>query len=553
MIEISDDSDSEYKAGTSGSKQPHTSGFVDLDSDEESDESSDSVQWVEEESESEPDLDCDHWDDDCTICDLKPSTKLIQGYHLMPTCIRDLPEKRMKMSAELNDVFCNSEYVQKLCDNFQNGNAFIDKECEMILDPWKVLVCNDVVSNVDVLNNVREEFNEISWNERKMDLYEFFQSRDLRKEQGFKNINCIYELIKGDLMKFVAKLCGLELVDASATCSFYSDSDFLLVHDDQQDTRAVAFVLYLTGEEGWDENWGGALELFDRNSQNQPNVCTRRVIPKNNRLVLFPVSDHSYHQVNEVRSKNYCRLSINGWFHTKEPLKFETPTYEKPKCGILSDTLQIVENNEINLEDWVGPRFLNEAYIGDIQGYMEESSQLSLATFFNSNKMKRVVEVLNSQDLVWKHMGPPNRHNYEYLDLEQELPQILKNFLALFKSTDFMQLLMQYTHLELVNFRYELQKWTPGCYSLLGDQEAKNRLDLSISMGDLEVIGGKTQYVTLEDEVQQALVTIDVDGSLNLVYGDTAKYISFVSHQSKSKAYYTLTASYFETEEDDEN
>lgn len=83
----------------------------------------------------------------------------------------------------------------------------------------------------------------------------------------------------------------------SATCSLYSDTDYLLVHDDRQDDRMVAYVMYFTGKDDWNPKHGGALQLFSKDSNGQPLDAVRDVFPANNQLVFFPVTNDSYHQV----------------------------------------------------------------------------------------------------------------------------------------------------------------------------------------------------------------------------------------------------------------
>jgi Rps23 Pro-64 3,4-dihydroxylase Tpa1-like proline 4-hydroxylase len=53
--------------------------------------------------------------------------------------------------------------------------------------------------------------------------------------------------------------------------------------------RRINVLLYLN--EGWQEEWGGILELWDENMQQ----CQQRVLPLLNRCVIFNTTDHSYH------------------------------------------------------------------------------------------------------------------------------------------------------------------------------------------------------------------------------------------------------------------
>lgn len=59
-----------------------------------------------------------------------------------------------------------------------------------------------------------------------------------------------------------------------------------------------AFVLYLTGNEGWNPDWGGALQLFSTNEAGEPKEHVKDIIPANNQFIFFPVTNKSFHQVN---------------------------------------------------------------------------------------------------------------------------------------------------------------------------------------------------------------------------------------------------------------
>lgn len=71
----------------------------------------------------------------------------------------------------------------------------------------------------------------------------------------------------------------------------------MLVHDDQREDRLVAFILYLTGPDGWHENKGGSLDLLNKDANGYPKDIVKNILPSNNQFVFFPVSADSYHQV----------------------------------------------------------------------------------------------------------------------------------------------------------------------------------------------------------------------------------------------------------------
>lgn len=95
----------------------------------------------------------------------------------------------------------------------------------------------------------------------------------------------------------MSTITGFELTQISATCSLYSNTDYLLVHDDQREDRRVAFILYLTDNYGWNQADGGCLHLFSKDHAGQPSEVVRSVVPANNQLIFFPVTNDSYHEV----------------------------------------------------------------------------------------------------------------------------------------------------------------------------------------------------------------------------------------------------------------
>lgn len=80
--------------------------------------------------------------------------------------------------------------------------------------------------------------------------------------------------------------------------------------------------------------------------------------------------------------------------------------------------------------------------------------------------------------------------------------------------------------------------------------QEKNELDLIVYFGcpkPSDVIGARTQYVTIEDEIQNALITLDPEeNNLNIVYRDSARFTKYYSKQSKCQCFYTLVCSYSE-------
>ena len=72
--------------------------------------------------------------------------------------------------------------------------------------------------------------------------------------------------------------------------------DVLLCHDDELEGRRVAYILYLVDED-WNSEDGGGLDLFNVDSNGQPDKITATVQPEWNSLAFFAVTPTSFHQV----------------------------------------------------------------------------------------------------------------------------------------------------------------------------------------------------------------------------------------------------------------
>ncbi|CAG9856822.1 unnamed protein product [Phyllotreta striolata] len=518
-------------------------------------ESKEKFSYFAESSDCETEHECDNWDDDCRVVVTKTSSLL--GYdQLSPTNgnTHGPPPKRHKISAEIRSNLLPEAFVNEIKLHWNKNETFKNQDVELIVDPFKVLVINDFVHDADFLNHIREEFYDLDWNARNMDLYEFFQSKDL-KYLNSEYISAVYEFLNSDVRNWVSNLMGFDLTHISTTCSLYSNTDYLLVHDDQREDRMVAFVLYLTGKNGWNSSKGGALQLFNKDEKGQPMEVAREIFPANNQLVLFPVTNDSYHQVAEVTTIDDTRLSINGWFHVRIPPTFITPPYSPLENGLYSKNTLKAKDVDIDLDSWVSEDYLDRKTIKMIQKHIEENSEISLRKFLKTECFDEIKRALNEQDIKWISIGPPNRYCYDKVDLTN-LPHIIERFLNLFQSKQMFSLLKHYTDLDLTehsaSMRFELQRWKIGSFSLLSDFDwnEKNELDLIFHVGcsnSADIIGARTQYVTIEDEIQNALITLEPEeNNLNIIYRDSARFTKYFSKQSKCKQFYTLICSYSE-------
>jgi Rps23 Pro-64 3,4-dihydroxylase Tpa1-like proline 4-hydroxylase len=110
--------------------------------------------------------------------------------------------------------------------------------------------------------------------------------------------------------------------------------------------RRLNLLLYLNTE--WREEWGGKLELWDRDVK----VCHHSVTPALNRCVIFETSDHSFHGVTAVTcpptaSRNsfaiycYTREAPAGWAGRSHSTIFKARPDEVLKKHVLMPVEQL--------------------------------------------------------------------------------------------------------------------------------------------------------------------------------------------------------------------
>lgn len=131
--------------------------------------------------------------------------------HLMPTCARD-PElhqnKRQKLSLEIKTELLCPNFINNFKKTWNQNVSLSNQHLELIVDPFKVCVIQDFLSNKELVENIRQEFYELDFNPRSMDLYEFFQSKDL-KYLNSEHLNNFYDFLRTNVMSWVWSACGL--------------------------------------------------------------------------------------------------------------------------------------------------------------------------------------------------------------------------------------------------------------------------------------------------------------------------------------------------------
>jgi len=159
-----------------------------------------------------------------------------------------------------------------------------------------------------VLNALMKE----EFTEKNSDLYQFKQTiNDIKSADN----NLLYEFYlffsSKEFLDYINKITGIKINEIDMSGFIYGQSDYLLPHDDQLEGRKIAYVVNLS--EKFTRKDGGRLQFFSTKDK-KPFKTTKSYSPNFGNLVLFKVSDISFHQVEEVMSRKE-RISFAGWFH----------------------------------------------------------------------------------------------------------------------------------------------------------------------------------------------------------------------------------------------
>lgn len=355
--------------------------------------------------------------------------------------------------------------------------------------PFTLGVISKFLRTPTIISDLVEEIQDMQLTRKRMDLYEFYQSTDLANIETPLLAQFYMQLTK-QVRPLMEELTGRRLTHVSVSCSMYNCGDRLLVHDDRLGDRIVAYVFYLSpwaGAERWTPEMGGALELFNCDGNGDPIYpIADSVSPKNNQFVFFKVGEQSFHQVGEVTSLDYPRITINGWFHGP-PMKNQELSSPKLRAEALIPRLFPPVPDNIILGEWINENYLNAKVKQSIQEHIEQKSEASLQEFLVPDYFEFLkAQFINNTDNRWHHAGPANQRNVDLLQLNTARGPI-RDLITLLKSASFFHLLHEYTELDLSGPKMrqptctvEISRLTANSYSMLDDSmsQLEDTLDL---------------------------------------------------------------------------
>lgn len=498
---------------------------------------------------------------------------------------------------------------QTIKNAFEGSTALDESMGNSVNDPFRCITLYEFLKSesqptMEFFVQLRKELEGLEMFEKNNDLYRFHQSEDLKLCKG-EAISAIRKLFNEEVRQLMIDVTGISLNETvNLTYSVYQQGDVLLCHDDELDTRRIAFVLYISPE--WSVEDGGALNLFNTDTNGCPNKIVHSLVPRENAFLFFEVAPNSYHEVAEILSKDRKRLSINGWFHADE-LIIRPPPYVEPPIALESPG----DIDSVEFFSWINPMYLDPETQLQIQEAFEDSSELSLDNFFSIDKYTELCEAMNLES-NWQLKGPANKRRYFTYVGEND---IVTKCLAIMKSEAMFLVLSQLTGLKLhplaegdesdaesgpsnskkakveksngdgpsnsngakvqesnevgngseknqgtANCIAEFRKFDLGCYTLLHDTDSQvTAADYCL---DVEIFfnlhqwspefGGSTNYI-VRGEDESLLEINPKPNCLALIYRDpdSIRFMKYLNHidaenNQKRKGFQDLNATYYE-------
>ena len=187
----------------------------------------------------------------------------------------------------------------------------VDKLPKIKSRPFKHVVVKNFLDS-PTLDLVIDALAGLEYDFKESDLFSYWASIDLT-DINHPAINILRDDLGGEIWrkKVAESFKAKKLSSIDMAAYVYGLGDFLLPHDDQVEGRIIAYSLHLTPE--ITEKMGGALNIFKANDAGKSKLVDS-IIPEYNSLIMFEVSDSSWHQVSEIML-DIQRLTVTGWYH----------------------------------------------------------------------------------------------------------------------------------------------------------------------------------------------------------------------------------------------
>lgn len=379
------------------------------------------------------------------------------------------------------------------------------------------------------LASVRDELTQEEFFPKSNDLYDFFQTEDLKLATTPALMRLKDTLYGKEFLKFMETVSGCKLTSKVDMAGLlFPQGGNLLCHDDELEGRRIAYILYMVSD--WEKGDGGTLDFYSVDNHLEPAKVVHSFVPQWNTFLFFEVRPESFHQVSEILADKE-RISISGWFHGT-PLKRE----KEPPLEILST--KPISSEGVDLKQWIHPQYLKPAVIQQIRAHFDGNASVELQQFLLEKQFAHIQSALSEQK--WSQKGPANRRQYSI-----SLPSgVLAKFEQLLTSTEFAQYLKQLTGFSPQYYASELRRFSHSDYTLLHDRVAhQSGLDAYFFSHPhwKEEMGGVLTYLDGDEEL---VTLIPHENSFALVMRNKGvqRFVKYLNAQAESPRYeFSLT------------
>lgn len=156
----------------------------------------------------------------------------------------------------------------------------------------------------------------------------FIYDNPFEKKKALKFVppasKSVFDQITSDsFIEYLKTLTGISNLETDpylhgAGLHLYENGSFLTKHLDYSinpksgKQRRLNLILYL---DDWDPSHGGALELYDASTK----LVTKKIYPKQNRVVIFETNDYSLHGVEKIHGPPGINRRILTCFYVSDP------------------------------------------------------------------------------------------------------------------------------------------------------------------------------------------------------------------------------------------
>ena len=152
-------------------------------------------------------------------------------------------------------------------------------------------------------------------------------------------------------------------------------TDFSMHHFHKNWHRRVNLILYLNPD--WREEWGGAIELWERSPHNKMTRCAAKYAPLLNRALIFTTDEKSLHGFPDPLTcpEGESRKSLALYYYTVEPegkmTAHSTDYFSRPQDGWWKSAMIWLDKEMVDLYSRAKARFgFSDEFASKVLGFL---------------------------------------------------------------------------------------------------------------------------------------------------------------------------------------